>query len=99
MRLLREEERLQYDQLLDAQHDLRSGQLVGEQLRYVAEHNGTWLALLSWCAGSYHLKDRDQWIGTKNQSWGQGCFSFTIQRDTDNVRVLFCLIGLLSRTC
>ena len=37
--------------------------LVGEQLRYVVECDGEWLALLSWNAGSYHLADRDRWIG------------------------------------
>lgn len=63
VRLLREDERPHYDELLDQQHYLKSGQLVGEQLRYVAEYNGEWLALLSWSAGSYHLADRDRWIG------------------------------------
>ncbi len=63
VRLLREQERPRYDELLDKQHYLRSGQLVGEQLRYVAEYEGEWLALLSWSAGSYHLADRDRWIG------------------------------------
>jgi len=63
VRLLREDERPCYDGLLDRQHYLKSGQLVGEQLRYVAECNGEWLALISWSAGSYHLADRDQWIG------------------------------------
>ncbi len=63
VRLLREQERPRYDELLDKQHSLKSGQLVGEQLRYVAEYEGEWLALLSWSAGSYHLADRDRWIG------------------------------------
>ncbi len=67
VRLLREEERPRYDELLDKLHYLKSGQLVGEQLRYVAEHNGEWLALLSWSAGSYHLCDRDHWIGWSDE--------------------------------
>jgi hypothetical protein len=63
VRLLCKSERELYDKLLDEQHYLKSGQLVGEQLRYVAECNGQWLALLSWSAGSFHLADRDKWIG------------------------------------
>jgi hypothetical protein len=44
-------------------HYLKSADLVGEQLWYVAEHRGQWLALLGWSAGAYHLKGRDSWIG------------------------------------
>lgn len=67
VRLICESERLRYDALLDKQHYLKSGQLVGEQLRYVAEYAGKWLALLSWNAGSYHLADRDLWIGWSDE--------------------------------
>lgn len=63
VRLICDSERERYDAILDKQHYLKSGQLVGEQLRYVAECGGQWLALLSWSAGSYHLADRDDWIG------------------------------------
>ena len=54
VRLICDGERKRHDALLDEQHYLKSGQLVGEQLRYVAECDGQWLALLSWSAGSYH---------------------------------------------
>jgi len=67
VRLISEEERARYDRLLEKQHYLKSGQLVGEQLRYVAECDGRWLALLSWSAGSYHLGDRDAWIGWSDE--------------------------------
>lgn len=63
VRLISKNERIHHDRLLDEQHYLKSGQLVGEQLRYVCEHKGQWLALMSWSAGSYHLADRDNWIG------------------------------------
>lgn len=63
VRLITEEERARHDDLLDEQHYLKSGPLVGAQLRYVAECDGQWLALLSWSAGSYHLAARDEWIG------------------------------------
>ena len=63
VRLLAPEERDRFDQLLVAQHYLRSAALVGEQVRYVAEYQGQWVALLAWCAGAYHLKARETWIG------------------------------------
>ena len=52
VRLIADEERERYDHLLDRQHYLHSGQLVGEQLCYVAGCDGQWLALLSWSACS-----------------------------------------------
>lgn len=44
-------------------HYLGNAHLVGEQLWYVAEYQGQWLALLGWSAAAYHLKGRDSWIG------------------------------------
>ena len=44
-------------------HYLKNAHLVGEQLWYVAETQGQWLALLGWSAAAYHLKGRDTWIG------------------------------------
>jgi hypothetical protein len=46
VRLLAPEEHERFDQLLVAQHYLKSATLVGEQLRYVAEYQGQWVALL-----------------------------------------------------
>ncbi len=63
VRLLAPPERERFDQLLLAQHYLKSAVLVGEQLRYVAEFEGQWVALLAWSAGAYHLKAREAWIG------------------------------------
>ena len=52
-----------FDALMEAHHYLHNSQLVGERLRYVAVCDGQWLALLSWSAAAYHLKDREAWIG------------------------------------
>lgn len=63
VRLIEAAERARFDALLVSQHYLHSATLVGEQLRYVAEHDGQWVALLSWNAAAFNLKDREAWIG------------------------------------
>lgn len=62
LRLLAPDERLRYTQLMTEHHYLKSDSLVGEQIRYVVEVDGHWLALLSWSAASYHLQHREAWI-------------------------------------
>ncbi len=52
-----------FDQLIAQHHYLKSAQVVGEQLRYVATYQGQWLALATWSAAALHLKARDQFIG------------------------------------
>lgn len=63
VRLIRPEERAAFDELLVQEHYLHNADLVGEQLRYVAEDHGQWVALLTWNAAAYHLRDREAWIG------------------------------------
>ena len=63
LRLLQPEERERFDQLMGEQHYLGNAQLVGEQLRYVAEYQGQWVGLVAWSAGAYGLKLREEWIG------------------------------------
>ncbi len=63
VRLLQAEERARFDQVLVAEHYLHCADLVGEQLRYVAEVHGQWVALLAWSAPAFRLKDREQWLG------------------------------------
>src|SRR3974390_3418258 len=62
VRLLEPHERQRFDQLLIEGHYLHSAEFVGEQLRYVAEYQGQWVALLVWSAGAYKLKLREEWI-------------------------------------
>lgn len=57
--LLRE----RFRELIEQHHYLKTDILVGEQLRYVAEVDGRWVALLSWSAAANHLKDREEWLG------------------------------------
>lgn len=49
--------------LMRQYHYLSSDRMMGEQLRYVAEHCGQWIALLGWSSASLKLSDRDAWIG------------------------------------
>lgn len=63
LRVIRPEEQPKFDQLIIEGHYLHSADFVGQQLRYVAEYQGQWVALLVWNAGAYKLKDREQWIG------------------------------------
>jgi hypothetical protein len=56
-------ERPQWDQLMAEHHYLGFKTLVGESLRYIAEQNGQWVALLGWSTAAFKCKPRDQWIG------------------------------------
>jgi hypothetical protein len=59
--------RARFDAAITAHHYLKSSRLVGEQLRYVAHVDGQWVALLSWSAAAYHLKDREAWLGWSDE--------------------------------
>lgn len=63
VRLLMPDEVPRFDRLLREHHYLKSAQLVGEHLRYVATYRGQWLALAAWNAAALHLKARDSFIG------------------------------------
>jgi len=63
VRLVTEAERPRWNAEVAAHHYLQNATLVGEQLCYVAEYQGTWLALLGWSAPARHLRPRDAWIG------------------------------------
>ena len=63
VRLILPEEKARWDELVCEHHYLKNAQMVGEQLRYVVESQGEWVALLGWSAAAYHLKHRDAQIG------------------------------------
>jgi len=63
LRLITAEERQRFDEQMVRGHYLHNVQIVGEQLRYVAEYQGQWVALMIWSAGAYKLKLREEWIG------------------------------------
>ncbi|MBI2928596.1 MAG: DUF4338 domain-containing protein [Verrucomicrobia bacterium] len=52
-----------WNQLVQKHHYLKEHRLVGESLKYVAQQNGQWIALLGWSSAAFHLDARDAWIG------------------------------------
>jgi len=67
VRPLAPHERERCDRLIVQHHYLKSIELVGEHLRYVATYRGEWLALAAWCAPVWHLKARDAFIGWSDE--------------------------------
>jgi len=66
--LVTSEQKARWNRLVRKHHYLKSSDLVGEQLRYVAtDAQGRWLALLGWSAAALHLKARDQSIEWSEQ--------------------------------
>jgi len=63
VRRLEEHERPEFDRLLKEKHYLHDWVLTGQSLRYVAELDGQWVALLAFSAAAFHLKAREKWIG------------------------------------
>jgi len=63
VRLLADNEVGQYNFYLEREHYLESSRFAGQSLRYVAEVDGQWVALLSFSAAALHLKARERWIG------------------------------------
>lgn len=56
-------EAIRWDELIRARHYLGLGQLVGETLKYVAEVDGQWIALVGWASAAFKCGPRDRWIG------------------------------------
>jgi hypothetical protein len=63
VRLLAENEVGQFNFYLEREHYLESSRFAGQSLRYVAEVDGQWVALLTFSAAALHLKGRERWIG------------------------------------
>lgn len=63
VRLICADERGKWDTLMRAHHYLGLTAMVGRSLRYVAEIDGHWLALLGWASPALKCASRDTWIG------------------------------------
>ncbi len=70
VRLIEAGERAEWDRLMRAHHYLGLTALVGRSLRYVADLDGCWLALLGWASAALKCAPRDTWIGwSKTVQW------------------------------
>lgn len=75
VRLLLPEERERFDQLLEQEHYLHSARLGGQSLRYVAELDNQWVALISFSAPALNIKAREKWVRwTPRQRARRLCF-------------------------
>lgn len=63
LRLMAEGERERFDRLLEEEHYLKSSRIGGRHLRYVAEADGEWMAILTFSGAAPHLKAREKWLG------------------------------------
>src|ERR1035438_9098699 len=63
VRLLADNEVGQFNFYLEREHYLESSRFAGQSMRYVAEVEGQWVALLTFSAPALHLKARERWIG------------------------------------
>ena len=75
VRLIVDEERDRFDQLLEDKHYLQSARLGGQSLRYVAEAQGQWVALITFSGAAPHTKAREEKIRwTPRQRARRLCF-------------------------
>ena len=74
VRLICAGERVEWDTLMRAYHYLGLTAMVGRSLRYVAEVDGRWLALLGWASPALKCASRDAWIGwSPTLQWQRLC--------------------------
>ena len=52
-----------YNDLMQAHHYLGASRPIGETLRYVADYQNQWIALMSFSSAALKCSARDQWIG------------------------------------
>ena len=62
VRMILESERSCFDEFIATEHYLKNPTVVGQVLRYVAEYQGKWVALLVFGSAALHLKPRDRWL-------------------------------------
>ena len=62
VRLMLPEERDRFDRLLETRHYLHSARVGGQSLRYIAEVDGQWVALLVFSGAAPHTKARESEI-------------------------------------
>lgn len=83
VRPIKSKERSKWDRLMSEHHYLGFNSLVGESIRYVAELQNNWVAILGWSAAALKCKPRDSWIG-----WSQPIQWQRLHLITNNSRFL-----------
>ena len=63
LRLMEETERERFVRLLEEEHYLKSSRIGGRPLRYVAEADGKWMAILTFSGAAPQLKAREKRLG------------------------------------
>lgn len=66
LRAILPDEDEQWKELMEKYHPQGDAQFSGHQIKYVAEHCGQAVALLSFSSSAYRLADRERWIGWSN---------------------------------
>jgi hypothetical protein len=66
VRPIQSHERARFDETLAAQHWLGTG-LVGEVMRYVAEENGNWVALVGFGSAALCVRPREELLSWSDQ--------------------------------
>src|SRR4051812_26307855 len=75
VRLIRPEELERFNHLLETEHYLKSSRLGGQSLRYLAEVDGQWLALITFSGAAPHTKARERKVRwTPRQRARRLCF-------------------------
>lgn len=83
IRVVRSDEVPKWNALMNEHHYLGFKQLVGRGIRYVAEHDGEWLAIAAWQAGAFQCAPRDRWI-----KWKKKCQFRNLHLIGNNTRFL-----------
>jgi len=83
VRPARPDEFPEWDRLMNEHHYLGFKKFVGNHIRYVAEHKGTWLAIAGWHTAAFMCAPRDQWIG-----WNRDCQFKNLHLIANNTRFL-----------
>lgn len=73
-----EADKQHWNRLVEQHHHLHDARLCGSQIRYVVTYGDMALVLLSFSSASYHLIDRDLWIGW-NQEQREGRLPLIVQ--------------------
>ncbi len=83
VRAARSDEVPKWNRLMSEHHYLGFKQFAGRGMRYVAEHEGEWLAIAAWQAGAFQCAPRDRWI-----KWKRDCQFRNLHLIGNNTRFL-----------